>query len=115
MKYKCPFSSGSVALLTGQPGTRHGQSARAGPAAGHIAVQPGTSRFDHKPTYHLIIDFVEMNFTDFFHHVFIFKSYEAKSCLVKKQRGEGGRKMLVKLKRSHFSKASLGHWDFGKL
>lgn len=38
-----------------------------------------------------------MNFTDFFHHVFIFKSYEAKSYLIKKQKGEGERKTLVKL------------------
>lgn len=52
------------------------------------------ARCGTKPTYHFIIDFVEMDFTDFFHHVFIFKSYEAKSCFIKKQKGEGERKIL---------------------
>lgn len=39
---------------------------------------------------------MEMDFTDFFHHVFVFKSYEAKSYLIKIQKGEGVRKTLVK-------------------
>lgn len=55
------------------------------------------TRHGTEPTHHFIIDFVEMNFTDFFHHVFIFKSYEAKSCLIKKQKGERERKILVRL------------------
>lgn len=33
-----------------------------------------------KDTYHFIIDFMEMNFTDFLYDVFVLKSYEAKTC-----------------------------------
>lgn len=37
----------------------------------HISAQP-------LPTYHFIIDFMEMNLTDFLHHIFILKSDKAK-------------------------------------
>lgn len=43
----------------------------------------GTHPHVRKSTYHFIIDFVEVNFTDFLHHVFIFKSNEPKSCSIK--------------------------------
>lgn len=32
-----------------------------------------------KKTYHFIIDFMKMDFTDFFDHIFILKSYKAKA------------------------------------
>lgn len=54
-----------------------------GPELAATDATPSTS------THHFIIDFVEMNFTDFFHHIFIFESYEAKSYLIKTQKGEG--------------------------
>lgn len=51
-----------------------------------------TSTTRSTSTHHFIIDFVEMNFTDFFHHVFVFKSYEAKSYLIKIKKKKKGSK-----------------------
>lgn len=69
----------------------------------HAAAQPwlrrhraGSSHGPHPApgrthTYHLVIDFVEVDFADFFHHVFVFKSNEAKSCSTEEQK-KGGEK-----------------------
>lgn len=41
-------------------------------------------------TYHFVIDFMKMNFTDFLYDVFTLKSYETKS-YAERNRGGGGR------------------------
>lgn len=48
-----------------------GQRVYMGEGRHHISAQP-------LPTYHFIIDFMEMNLTDFLHNVFILKSDKAK-------------------------------------
>lgn len=40
-------------------------------------------------TYHFIIDFMKMNFTDFLYDVFTLKSYETKSCAERNKEGRG--------------------------
>lgn len=43
-------------------------------------------------TYHFVIDFMKMNFTDFLYDVFTLKSYEAKSYAEREtEKGDGGR------------------------
>lgn len=43
-------------------------------------------------TYHFVIDFMKMNFTDFLYDVFTLKSYETKSYAKRNIRGEGREK-----------------------
>lgn len=40
-------------------------------------------------TYHFIIDFMKMNFTDFLYNVFILKRYEAKACEKRNRKRNG--------------------------
>lgn len=49
-------------------------------------------RKENEWTYHFVIDFMKMNFTDFLYDVFTLKSYETKSYAEKQRReGEGER------------------------
>lgn len=61
-------------------------------------------------TYHFIIDFVEVDFADFFHHIFIFKSNETKSCSTEEQKGEGERKTLARSNSFSSNKALFAIW-----
>lgn len=53
-------------------------------------------------TYHLVIDFVEVDFADFFHHVFVFKSNEAKSCSTEEQKKGGGKEDVSEVEQLSF-------------
>lgn len=52
-------------------------------ANGKWNINPGNvagRTAEKKNTYHFIIDFMEMNFTDFLYDVFVLEGYEAKAC-----------------------------------
>lgn len=57
-------------------------------------INPSTPTWNWKKknewTYHFVIDFMKMNFTDFLYDVFTLKSYETKSYAGRNREGKGG-------------------------
>lgn len=67
-------------------------------------------------TYHFVIDFMKMNFTDFLYDVFTLKSYEAKSYAERNREGRGEEKegengLVESLNKTSGTKMKVHHQD----
>lgn len=74
-------------------------------------INPSTSTWNWKKyewTYHFVIDFMKMNFTDFLYDVFTLKSYETKSYAEKNREGRGKERKTVSFDKTSKRKTTDG-------